>query len=388
MLNDMGFDNKKMLLIAILIIGALGGLIFLQNGNLENFLAGKNNTVNFAKPLASKNKDITWPTGVIGDINKETPINIPTDSAENTKPDNSLNKEVISILLVGTDSSIGRRERGQRGFNTDSTILVSINQKTKRVLLTSVPRDLWINDNKINALYTVFGEETLSDAFFKITGLKVDRVIRADFDGFKWVIDSFGGVPIKVERSFSDSNFPNNTDSGPITVEFKEGEELMDGERALIFARSRKGTNGEGSDLMRAKRQHLILQALTKAVSQKGSKYWPMDVKTYFEAAQSLGDIYTNMSLADATFLWNFFKDKDQYKVESFVIGDQYLYHPGMYPESPYHAWVFIPREENFATLHKDITAKLEGTFVEKPSSDSATNTENKENTVKQEPSE
>jgi hypothetical protein len=73
----------------------------------------------------------------------------------------------------------------------------------------------------------------------------------------------------------------------------------------------------------------------------------------------------TTLTLEDVKYLWDFYKDRDKYTSESFVIGGDYIYHPGMYPDSEYHAWVFIPREGSFEQLHKDIEAKLEGTFVE-----------------------
>lgn len=268
-------------------------------------------------------------------------------------------KEVFNVLLIGND----RRSKSATGFNTDVMILASINTKTNRVLLTSIPRDLWINDNKINALYTVFGYDTLEDAFEKITGQTVDGYIMCDFDDFKWLVDSFGGVPVTVERTFTDNTFPNDTDTGVLTVTYTEGPDVLTGWRALTFARSRKGNNGEGSDLMRAKRQHLLLKGMVEAVSQPKSQYWPMDIKKFYEAMTVAGRMKTTLTLDDATFLWDFYKDKDKYQIESFVLGADYIYHPGLYPASPYHAWVFIPREGILPTLHKDIEAKLNGTF-------------------------
>ena len=73
----------------------------------------------------------------------------------------------------------------------------------------------------------------------------------------------------------------------------------------------------------------------------------------------------TTLTLDDAAFLWDFHKDKDKYQVESMVIGADYIYHPGMYPESAYHAWVFIPKDPSWGQLHRDIQAKLDGTYVE-----------------------
>ena len=266
--------------------------------------------------------------------------------------------EILNVLLLGID----RRSKSQSGFNTDVMILLSINPKTNKTLLTSVPRDLWINGNKINALYTVYGWETLKDAYEKITGQKIDGYIRADFEDFRWVVDSFGGVPINVESGFTDTTFPNNSDTGVITASFTQGSEKMNGERALTFARSRHGDNGEGSDLKRAKRQHIILKGMLEAIKQPESIFWPMNVENFYNAAVT--HMTTTLSLDDAYYLWDFYKDKDKYSIESFVIGDDYVYFPGLYPASPYHAWVFIPRDESFSQLHKDVNDKLNGTFV------------------------
>jgi len=272
--------------------------------------------------------------------------------------------DVINILLIGTDTSSSRRANGQLGFNTDSMILVSVNTKTNRVLLTSVPRDLWINGNKINALYTVYGENTLVDAYQKITGQDIDGVIRVDFDQFRWLVDAIGGVPINIETTFTDTTFPNRNDTDVETVSFTQGAEIMDGWRALTFARSRHGDNGEGSDLMRAKRQHLILKGFVNGISQAKSIFWPMDIANFYTSISNQ-DIYTTLSLDDVYYLWDFYKDRDKYQVESLIVDGTYVYHPGMYPESEYTAWVFIPIEPGFENLHRDIQDKLDGTYVD-----------------------
>jgi LCP family protein required for cell wall assembly len=266
------------------------------------------------------------------------------------------------VLLIGTDTSLGRRGRGQVGFNTDVMVLVSINPENNRVLLTSVPRDLWVNDNKINALYILYGWDTLKNAFEKITGQVIDGYIIVDFDGFKWIVDAFGGVPVDIMTSFSDYEFPDTQDLGTVTASFTQGQEKMAGERALTYARSRKGNNGEGSDLMRAKRQHLILKGMISAISQPESLFHPMDVPKFYDAV--INHMETSLTLDDVYYLWDLYKDHDKYQIESFVVGDEYLYYPGMYPDSPYRAWVFVPIGDSFLKLQNDIKAKLDGTFI------------------------
>ncbi|MFC1700206.1 LCP family protein [Patescibacteria group bacterium] len=284
------------------------------------------------------------------------------DPAEELKEGSVFNgKNRLNVLLIGRDTSGIRRSNGQGGFNTDVMILISVDTVSNRILFTSVPRDLWINGNKINALNILYGEETLIDAFEKITGQDVDGTISIDFDGFIWLVDAFGGVPVEVQRTFSDFTFPVFDDSGITTISFTEGTETMGGMRALDFARSRKGTNGEGSDLMRAKRQHLILQGMASALEQPGSIFSADDIPGFYDLITQ--HMETTLTLSDVYYLWDFYKDRDLYSAESFVIDGEYVYHPGMYPESPYSAWVFVSRDGNFSRLHSDIDAKLSGTF-------------------------
>ncbi|MBI2620708.1 LCP family protein [candidate division WWE3 bacterium] len=266
--------------------------------------------------------------------------------------------EILNVLLVGID----RRDKSQTTFNTDVMILVSVNPATNKVLLTSVPRDLWINGNKINALYAVGGPQLLIDAFEQITGQKIQAYVVTDFEDFKWLGDSFGGIPVYVQKTFTDNSFPNNSDTAVLSVTFIEGAETMSGERALTFARSRKGNNGEGSDLMRAKRQHLLLRGLINAVKQPNSKFWPMDIETFYNAAVAPTRMTTTLSLSDAKYLWDFYKDKDKYQIESFVVDDRYVYHPGLYPNSAYRAWVFVPKDGALTQLRSDIVDKLSST--------------------------
>ena len=263
------------------------------------------------------------------------------------------NKEILNILLLGID----RRSKAEITYNTDTMILLSVNKGGNIVLLTSVPRDLWVNGNKINALYSIQGEDAPVVAFEKITGLAVDGYIRCDFEDFRWIVDSFGGVPTDIERTFSDNSFPNNADRGVLSVTFEKGLEKMGGDRALTFARSRKGNNSEGSDLMRAKRQHRVLMGMVDAISQPDSIFWPMNLPKFYETVTQ--HMYTTLNLEDVTYLWDFYKDRDEYEIISFVVDDRYIYHPGLYPQSEYKAWVFIPKEESFETLHSDIRKML-----------------------------
>ncbi|AHB40088.1 MAG: cell envelope-related transcriptional attenuator [uncultured bacterium] len=264
---------------------------------------------------------------------------------------------LINILLIGTDTSLERRNNGQYGYNTDATVLVSIDTASKNVLLTSVPRDLWVNNNKINALFVNYGWEGLKKAYEDITGLQIGGYIAADFDGFQWFITQMGGIDVNIKTSFTDISFPNRQDTDIIQVSFEQGTEKMTGERALTYARSRKGSNGEGSDLMRAKRQHLILQGIVDSFENPGNIFRPMDITGFYNTVTK--HMETNLTIGDAVYLWDFYAFRKDYNIRSFVLDDTFIYHPGIYPDSPYTAWVFIPRDSDYSDIHDAIKNKL-----------------------------
>lgn len=184
----------------------------------------------------------------------------------------------VNILLMGIGGS------GHDGAHlTDTMIVASINTKTNEVLLISIPRDFAVmlpkvGFNKVNAAYAYAYQENPDtagdaaiDAAEKITNLKIPYYAVIDFRGFVKAVDDVGGVDISVDNTFTDSSFPNDypydTTGYLAPVTFTKGPQHMNGQRALIFARSRhSGDSDEGSDFARSERQKKILVALKNKI--------------------------------------------------------------------------------------------------------------------------
>ncbi len=79
-----------------------------------------------------------------------------------------------------------------------------------------------------------------------------------------------GGVDVTVDRTFTDSSYPDYNNGYLPPVTFTKGPQHMDGQRALIFARSRHGDNGEGSDFARSERQKKVIVAMKDKVGALG----------------------------------------------------------------------------------------------------------------------
>lgn len=175
----------------------------------------------------------------------------------------------INILLAGIGGA------GHDGaYLADTIIVVSIKPSTGEVATLSVPRDLYVDIpgygwRKINnalafgreSNYPGGGEALLASVVSKIISQPIDYYARVDFAGFRKIIDDIGGIDIYVDNSFADYEYPDYN-YGYQTISFTKGWEHMSGERALQFVRSRHGTNGEGSDFARSKRQQKVLMAL------------------------------------------------------------------------------------------------------------------------------
>lgn len=184
----------------------------------------------------------------------------------------------VNILLLGYGGP------GHDGpYLTDTMMVASIQPSTKQVALISIPRDLVVDIpgydyRKINSVlsfgrdskYPGGGEALTVKVVSDVLDIPIQYYARVDFDGFVDVINQVGGVTVTVDTAFSDYQYPDNN-YGYDPISFKAGEQTMDGSRALKYARSRKGNNGEGTDFARAKRQQKIIVALKEKLLSLGT---------------------------------------------------------------------------------------------------------------------
>lgn len=181
----------------------------------------------------------------------------------------------VNVLLLG----IGGPEH-DGPYLTDTMILVQMRPKDKKATLISIPRDFLTNTKEIGQrkINAVFAEsysrskdwnsagESIRQVVSKMTGLDIPYFAVIDFKGFEKTVDQLGGVDIQIENTFTDYTFPDNGLGYIPPVTFKEGQEHMDGKRALIFARSRHAAGSEGSDFARSARQQKIIYAVKSKV--------------------------------------------------------------------------------------------------------------------------
>ncbi len=193
-------------------------------------------------------------------------------------------KDIVNILVLGTDTGYGRE--GEAG-RTDCIILVSINQKTAEVSMISIPRDTYVKiyneknkvvgENKINVAYRYGmlksgGKKEVGIAYAVNTvgrflsgnanGLiPIDQYVVFDMDLVIDLVRAVGGVTIDVKFELS------RKDGDPVNV--KPGLQKLNAYEALAYARKRHGV--AGGDLSRGQHQQEVMMAVLKEVKKKGS---------------------------------------------------------------------------------------------------------------------
>lgn len=237
-----------------------------------------------------------------------------TSSYKNDTERLKLSKDRINFLLAGIGG-----EGHDGAYLTDSLIFVSINTKTYQMATISIPRDLYVDLGngygywKINAA-SAFGEqenpghgmELTREVVENITSQPIQYYARIDFNGFKKIVDILGGVGISVDRTFIDTSFPND-DTNPRaigfkTVKFEAGYQVMNGQTALDYARSRHGNNGEGSDFARSVRQQKVISAIKEKASSLNTLMNPAKIVSIMSELNK--NIQTNISYKDITTLY------------------------------------------------------------------------------------
>jgi LCP family protein required for cell wall assembly len=177
-----------------------------------------------------------------------------------------------TVLILGLDnrpsSGSGSKEPGsnfdEKDANTDSIMLWRIGGGVSRRL--SIPRDTavtlpGVGQQKINAAWSVGGPALTLKTIEQFAGIKINHVIVVDLSNFPKFINAIGGVTVTTDKVCS--NISGGTAKGGFTLDLSAGTHHLNGEQALILARTRENAcNPAENDLTREKRQQQILNAI------------------------------------------------------------------------------------------------------------------------------
>jgi LCP family protein required for cell wall assembly len=235
------------------------------------------------------------------------------------------NDQRLNIALYGYG---GPGHDGE--FLSDSIMIISIQPHPSgapQVAEISIPRDWYVpmynaagqkvDEGKINQAYsdgmldgdggvpagqTDAGGVMADAALSHLLGIPITYFIGLDFTAFQQGVDAVGGIDIDVPVGFVDDEYPScDADTCPYeTISFRAGEQHMNGATALIYARSRHGDNGQGTDFARSQRQQQILLALKAKVLSIGGIG---DLPSLLDALGN--NVDTNMTIDDAEAIYD-----------------------------------------------------------------------------------
>lgn len=223
----------------------------------------------------------------------------------------------FNILISGNDS-FGKLDEVSR---SDVDMVVTVNPVTSTVLMTSIPRDSYVQeycddyacnyDANDKLTHTgIYGVDTTRDTIEQLLDIDINYTYRVNFTSMIDIVDALGGVDIDVAEGMAVSKFYSDS-----TLEgVHEGTNHLNGKRALAYSRERKAYLD--GDSQRARNQQQVLQAMVKKATS------PELLKNYSSILNAISGAFdTNMTSDEIT---SFIKYQIQampgWKFEQYVL--------------------------------------------------------------------
>ncbi len=236
-------------------------------------------------------------------------------------------------------------------------MLARIDEKSKKITLLSLPRDLyvaykwWKTSWRINALYGMNiwdtrGINLLAEKVSEITGQPIDHYMIIDFTGFKYIVDALGGIDIDVPKDVVDREYPDNN-WWWTTFIVRHWVQTFNGETALRYARSRHST----SDFDRSERQQLLIKSIKDKALSLDFLTSPTKIQDVLSAIRS--HLNTDLTVSDIIKYGGLMKDLSNDDINVYGLWNNcvalncsagaYLYNPAR----EYFNWASVLIPEN-----------------------------------------
>lgn len=272
-------------------------------------------------------------------------ISVPRKKNDFSKAVN-VTEDPFNIYISGIDTW-GSIEKVSR---SDVNMLVTVNPQTKEILLTSIPRDSYVeldmNGMMDKLTHTgMYGiDETIATVENWI-GIDIHYYVRANFDMIVKLVDAIGGVTVESKYAFK---------SSVTDYSYVAGENSLNGGQALYFARERKSF--EENDEERVRNQQRVLKAILNKITRS-----EVLLTNYAEILDAVSySMQTNMSQKEMASLVKMqLKDMPKWKIRSISIdGDDA--ERGTYSMGPGKPlFVSVPKPESVEMVKKEIHAVM-----------------------------
>lgn len=209
------------------------------------------------------------------------------------------------MVLLGCDD-----REGVDGARADTTILARVDPGNAQVTLLSIPRDTAITIEghgvqKFNAAYAFDGTSGAIKATSELCGVKISHYAEVHFEHLIELIDYMGGVEVDVPMDIDDA------DAGG---KLKAGKQTLNGEQAMIFARSRSYATG---DFQRTTNQRILIEAALKKLMSMSATDMPGIINKMASCVTTDYDVSGLIALASK------FKDTDNLTIYSALMPNE-----------------------------------------------------------------
>ena len=279
----------------------------------------------------------------------------------------SVGQSIVNVLLIGTDT-----RPTDPSFRTDTLIIVSINKDAGTVSLLSIPRDLFVyiptfGMARINRAYQAAdtvnfpggGPALLEQSILYNLGIPIQYYALVNFDGFRKVVDTLGGINVPVtcqvtEYKLKDPTLDERVVDNYVLYTQPVGVTHMDGALALWFARARP----VGGDFFRGYRQRQVLSAIYH--KGLGANILP-EIPSLYTNFRDV--VQTDMGLWDVMQFVSLATHIDDASIRSFNIGPNQI--TGW--TTPDGEEVLIPRPDAVALVIRDFLSGANANQIPKP---------------------
>lgn len=221
---------------------------------------------------------------------KEVQVQVPVKASVETEKAVE-QKKGLSFLLLGVDQR--KNETGR----SDTIIVVTIDPKTNKSQMISIPRDLKTeiigngSNDKINHAYAFGGPQMALDTVSHLLDIRIDYFAEINLDGFTDLVNAVDGVTVENDINFS-----------YYEMQFPKGELSLNGKEALAYARMRY--DDPRGDFGRQIRQRQVVQAVADKVTEDFS------IRRFNAVLEALGkNVKTNVPFSVARTVATDYRD-------------------------------------------------------------------------------
>ena len=252
----------------------------------------------------------------------------------------------VYVSGIDTTGSIGNISR------SDVNMVMTVNPKTKTILLTSIPRDYYVTLASKGALDKLthsglYGIDETTSTVENLLGIDINYYIKVNFTTVIKLVDTLGGITVNSEYNFSAAGMDG------VTYNFVAGPNQLNGQAALAFSRERYSFSS--GDNQRVKNQQAVITGIINKCTSSASI-----LTNYAGILNSVEDnIQTNMTQSEMTALVKMqLGDMSGWTIKQCSLSGSGLMTP-VYSIPNYNVWVMQPDQSSIDNAKSQIAAVM-----------------------------